>query len=155
MEQQDFSEAINTIDDGWVRANGLRFTRATLDEVTAELTVRPEHLQAYGLVHGGVHASIVETVASVGAAINVMPHGLSAVGLDNHTSFLHAVRGGVLRAVGRPLTRGRRSQLWEVTISDDTGRVAATGRVRLLVLDNAAQVAGGGLTVSGLDKPGP
>ncbi|MGA9523835.1 MAG: PaaI family thioesterase [Myxococcaceae bacterium] len=140
---EDLSEMINAADArGWSGANGLRITRATIEEVTAELEIRPIHLQAYGIVHGGVHAAIIETVASVGAAVNVMPHGRSAVGLENHTSFLRAVRSGVLRAVAKPLTRGRRTHVWEATVFDDKGRVAATGRVRLMVLEPEAELAG-------------
>jgi 1,4-dihydroxy-2-naphthoyl-CoA hydrolase len=139
----DFSEMINAADArGWSGANGLRIIRATVEEVTAELEIRPMHLQAYGIVHGGVHAAIIETVASVGAAVNVIPQGRSAVGLENHTSFLRAVRSGVLRAVARPLTRGRRTHIWEGSVFDDQGRLAATGRVRLLVLEPDAELAG-------------
>ncbi len=101
-----------------------------------------QHLQPHGIVHGGVYAGLVETVASVGAALNVMAHGLTAVGLENHTSFLRAVREGTLRATARPLTRGRRTQVWEATVTDSAGRVAATGRVRLLCLEAGADLAG-------------
>ncbi len=142
-ELEDLSEAINNADaSGWSGANGLRLTRATVEEVTAELEIRPMHLQAYGIVHGGVHAAIIETLASVGAAINVLPQGRSVVGLENHTSFLRAVRSGVLRAVAKPITRGRRSHVWEGSVFDEQGRLAATGRVRLMVLEPDAELAG-------------
>jgi uncharacterized protein (TIGR00369 family) len=138
----DFAPMLNAARDGWCTAMDLRFIRATRDEVVAEWTVGPQHLQAYGIVHGGVHSGVVETLASVGAALDVMPHGRSAVGLENQTSFLHAVRGGTLRAVARPLSRGRRTQVWEVTVADESGRAVAVGRVRMLCLDEGARVAG-------------
>src|SRR5262245_20402094 len=139
---QDFADFINASPDGWVKAHGLHFLRANRDEVIAELTIGPQHLQAYGIVHGGVHAGIIESLASVGAALDAMARGHSAVGLENHTSFLHAVRAGKLRATAKPLTRGRRSQVWEGTVYDEQGRMVATGRVRLLVLDPGAELAG-------------
>jgi 1,4-dihydroxy-2-naphthoyl-CoA hydrolase len=120
----------------------VRFVRATADEVVAECEIGPEHRQPHGIVHGGVYAGIVETVASVGAAMHAMKSGQSVVGLENHTSFLHAVRAGTLHATARPLTRGRRTQVWEGTITDATGRIAATGRVRLLCLEADAPLAG-------------
>ncbi len=139
----DFAEFINASGaDGWMKANGLRLTRATVDEVQGTLEVRPEHLQAYGIVHGGIHAAIIETLASVGAAVNAMPHGRSVVGLENHTSFLRAAREGTLHATARPLQRGRRSHVWEAEVKDGEGRLLATGRVRLLVLDEGAPLAG-------------
>ena len=139
---EDFTEMLNGSLDGWNTAMGLRFVSATADEVVAELVIGSEHRQPYGIVHGGVHAGIIETVASVGAALHALPLGRSVVGLENHTSFLHAVREGTLRVTARPLTRGKRTQVWEGTVTDATGRVAATGRVRLLALEAEAALAG-------------
>lgn len=139
----DFASLLNeNANDGWVRAHGIRFTRANFDEIEAEVEIGPEHLQSYGIVHGGVHAGIIETLASVGAAMNAMREGKSAVGLENHTSFLRAARSGKLRAVAKPLTRGRTSHVWEGSIYDSEGRLLATGRVRMLILEQDAQLAG-------------
>jgi uncharacterized protein (TIGR00369 family) len=71
-----------------------------------------------------------------------MAQGKSVVGMENHTSFLRAVREGTLRAMARPILRGRRSQLWEGSVQDEQGRLVATGRVRLLVLEPEAAIAG-------------
>jgi uncharacterized protein (TIGR00369 family) len=128
--------------DGWNRAMGLRFVKASADEVVAEVPVDDRHRQPYGLVHGGVYAGIVETTCSVGAALHALPSGRSTVGLENSTSFLHGTRGGTLTVTARPVSRGSRTQVWEATVSDDTGRAVATGRVRLLCLDPGAAVAG-------------
>jgi uncharacterized protein (TIGR00369 family) len=89
-----------------------------------------------------VYAGIIETLCSVGAALDAMPRGQSVVGLENHTSFLRAVREGRLRCTARPLSRGRKSQVWEAAVHDEQGRLVATGRVRLLCLDEQAQLAG-------------
>ena len=128
---------------------GIHFLRATADEVIAELTVGPQHLQPYGIVHGGVHSGMIETIASVGAALAALPRGQSVVGLENHTSFLVAVREGKLRATARPLTRGRRTQVWEATVTDDAGRAVAAGRVRFLALDPGVSLAGENVKVKG------
>ena len=127
---------------GWNEAMGLRFLRATADEVVAEVEVAGIHRQPYGIVHGGVHAGVIETLASAGAALSAGARGQSVVGLDNSTTFIRAVREGTLRATARPLTRGRRTQVWETTIIDSDGRLIATGRVRLLCLDPGAEIAG-------------
>lgn len=138
----DWVAMLNAQKDGFSRAMNLRFLRAGLDEIAAEWTVGPEHLQAYGIVHGGVYAGVIETLASVGAAVNALARGQSVVGLENHTSFLRAVREGILTAVARPLVRGRRSQVWEGSVTDAAGRLVATGRVRLLCLEQGSQLAG-------------
>jgi len=155
-DSQDFAEMINAQNrDGWLAAMGVRMVRATRDEVIAELTIGPAHLQPYGLVHGGVHAGIIESVASIGAALDALPEGRSVVGLENHTSFLRAVREGTLRAVAKPLTRGRRTQVWEGSVYDAEGRLAATGRVRLLVLEPDSRIAGERVDVAPSPKGTP
>jgi uncharacterized protein (TIGR00369 family) len=138
----NFAAALNTSISGWTRAMGIHFVRATGDEVVAELEITAHHHQAYGIVHGGVHSGLIETVASVGAALAALPRGQSVVGLENHTSFLNAVREGKLRATARPLMRGRRTQVWEATVTDAEGRTVAGGRVRFLALEAGASLAG-------------
>ena len=127
---------------GWAKAMGLEFVRLTADEVVVEWTVGPEHLQPHGIVHGGVHCGVVETACSVGASIDAASRGQTVVGVENHTSFLRAVRSGRLRATAVPLQRGRRAQLWEARIVDEQDRLVATGRVRLLCLERDAELAG-------------
>ena len=117
---------------GWVKAMGIVVTRATVDEVACEWTVDDKHHQAYGIVHGGVHAGVIETLASIGAALVAMPRKQRVVGLENNTSFIRAVRSGTLRATARPVTRGRTTQVWEAWIRDEEDKLVAQGRVRLL-----------------------
>jgi uncharacterized protein (TIGR00369 family) len=138
----DFSQMINALNDGFVKTIGARCIKATLEEVIYEMDVGPQHLQPLGVVHGGVHSALIETVASVGAAIDTMRRGQVVVGLENHTSFLHAVRSGTLRATGRALTRGKRTHVWEVAVTDANGRTVSSGRVRLIVLDQDQSLAG-------------
>ena len=93
---------------GFDSAMGFRFITTTRDEVVIEYTIDEQHRQAYGIVHGGVHCAAVETACSAGAAMDAMPRGLAVVGVENHTSFIHAVRSGRVRVTAVPLTRGRR-----------------------------------------------
>jgi 1,4-dihydroxy-2-naphthoyl-CoA hydrolase len=140
---EDFSEQLNKLPEGWLEAMGISITYATQDEVRAELTVDTQHLQAYGIVHGGVHCGLIESLASIGAALYALPRGQSVVGLENSTSFVRAVRSGAkLHAVSTPITRGRRTQVWEAQVLDDQERVVATGRVRLLCLEPEQPLAG-------------
>lgn len=142
MADSDVVDKLNAMRGGFEVAIGLTFTRASADEVACEVPVGPQLLQPYGLVHGGVYASIVETLASVGAALYAMPRGQHCVGLENTTSFLRAVRTGTLIGVSKPLQRGRTTQVWEVEVRGDDGTLAATGRVRMLCLEPGRQIAG-------------
>jgi uncharacterized protein (TIGR00369 family) len=138
----DIVDRCNRQRGGFNRTIGLEFVSVAYDRIVAEVPVTPALQQPYGIVHGGVYCTIVETLASTGAALNAMPRGDHTVGLENNTSFLRAVRGGRLRAVATPLTRGRRSQVWSVEITGDDGRAVATGRVRLLAIEQGAAIAG-------------
>ena len=139
----DFAKRVNDLPEGWLQAMGVTITKATVDEVRAELTVGPEHLQGYGIVHGGVHCGLIESLASIGAALVALPRNQSVVGLENNTSFVRAVRAGAkLHAVSTPITRGRRTQIWEAHVLDDQERIVAAGRVRLLCLEQEQELAG-------------
>lgn len=140
---KDFSARLNKAPEGWLQAMNVTITLATPDEVSAELTVGPEHLQSYGIVHGGVHCGLIESLASIGAALFALPRGQHVVGLENNTSFVRAVRSGAkLRAVSTPITRGRRTQVWEARVLDDKDQIVATGRVRLLCVEADQVLAG-------------
>ena len=151
----NFAGALNASREGWNLAMGIHFVRATADEVVAEVEIGAHHRQPYGIVHGGVHSGLIETVASVGAALAALPRGQSVVGLENHTSFLNAVREGKLRAAARPLMRGRRTQVWEATVTDAEGRAVASGRVRFLALEAGASLAGETVKVKRSAEPKP
>ena len=130
----DIVAAINAL-PGWTREMGIVILTATPDEVTCAFEVGEKHHQGFGIVHGGVHAGVVETLASIGAALVAKPRGQRVVGVENSTSFIRAVRSGRLHANARPVTRGRMSQLWEVWIRDEKEQLVAQGRVRLLCVD--------------------
>ena len=127
----------NNLGDGWMAANGIRVVSASADAVEVEWTVARHHLQPYGVVHGGVHCGVIETVCSYGAALAAKARGHTGgvVGLENHTSFIRAVRIGThLRCRATPLTSGRTTQVWEAHVRDDKDRLVASGRVRLLAV---------------------
>jgi 1,4-dihydroxy-2-naphthoyl-CoA hydrolase len=126
---------MNADSGGYAKTMGHRFVKAGPDEVVLEWTVGEEHLQPYGIVHGGVHCGAIETVCSVGAAMVAAQRGYQGgvVGLENHTSFLRAVRAGTkLRARATPITRGSTTQVWQADVVDESGAQVARGTVRLL-----------------------
>lgn len=115
---------------------GLTLDEVGPDRVSARFEVRPELHQPYGILHGGVLCSVVETVASVAGAIWFGDRG-NVVGSSNTTNFLRSTREGVLTAVALPIHRGRSQQLWEVDITDEQNRLVAKGQVRLANLSKA------------------
>jgi uncharacterized protein (TIGR00369 family) len=125
---------------GFLDLLGLSFEKVEPDQVVIVWDVTPALHQPYGIVHGGVYASVVETAASIGAAVWLGDRG-QVVGVSNHTDFLRAVRTGRLRAVGEPIHRGRLQQLWLVEIRDEQERLVARGEVRLQNIPDADRLA--------------
>ena len=114
---------------------GLEILTMTGDEVTARVAVRDELKQPAGLVHGGVFASIAESIASLATWRAVQADGRTAMGLSNQTSFLRPILDGTIHAVARPRHRGRTTWVWEVEISDDDQRLCALVRMTIAVRD--------------------
>ena len=124
------------LERGFIKLVGLRIEQASGDRVVLTCPVTPDLHQPFGLVHGGVYATMAETAASVGGSLWFGDRG-QVVGVSNHTDFLRAVRGGELRAEATPLSRGRTTQLWQVEIVDEQDRLIAHSKVRLQNLPEA------------------
>lgn len=103
---------------------GLQFTELGPDGARAQLDVRPKLLQLTGVVHGGVYCAMIESIASMAAFAWLNSHGEggSVVGVNNNTDFVRSISSGMVYGTAEPLHRGRRQQLWLVTITDDTDR---------------------------------
>jgi uncharacterized protein (TIGR00369 family) len=117
----------------YVTLTGIELTDASIDQCKGRVEIVPDHHQPYGVVHGGVYCTLIETLASTGAALWAMEQGMAgAVGLSNKTDFLRATTEGVLLGSATPIHRGRTQQLWQVDVTRETdGKLVAQGQVRL------------------------
>lgn len=128
----------------FLRAAGLELDEVGDTRVTGHLQLGPDHHTPWGVVHGGVYATAVESAASVGASTAVAGRGELAVGLTNTTHFVRSLTSGRVRVEAVALHQGRTHQLWRVALTDGAGRLVAHGEVRLqnLALDPSARPAG-------------
>jgi len=115
----------------FLRVAGLTFDEITATRVSGHLLLGPEHHTPWGIVHGGVYTTAVESAASVGASTAVRDQGQVAVGLTNTTQFLRSVTSGRVNVEATALSQGRTQQLWRVVITDESGRLVAHGEMRL------------------------
>ena len=116
----------------WLENLGLVLDEISGARVTAHLDLGAQHRTPWGVVHGGVYTTVIESVASVGASAAVFGQGQFAVGVNNSTDFLRSMREGSVAIVAEPIIQGRVQQLWSVTITRrDDGKLVAQGRVRL------------------------
>ena len=117
---------------------GLQIDALSDEEVRGKVPVRDELRQPAGLVHGGVFASIAESMTSMATWFAVQAQGMTAQGLSNQTSFLRPILDGTIHAVARRRHRGRTTWVWEVEISDDAQRLCALVRMTIAVREAAA-----------------
>jgi uncharacterized protein (TIGR00369 family) len=115
----------------FVQGTGLVVDHVTATEVTGHIDAASGHHTPWGVVHGGVYASAVESACSAGASAAVLDQSQYAVGLSNHTDFLRAHRDGRLDVRAFPVHQGRTGQLWQCDITRADGKLVAQGRVRL------------------------
>jgi uncharacterized protein (TIGR00369 family) len=124
-----------SLDQGFEGVLGLEFTQLSDEVVRCQVPVQDRLKQPYGLIHGGVYASIAESLASWGTATGVIADGKIAVGLSNSTSFLRPVTAGAITATATRRHRGRTTWVWDVEAIDDAGRLCAITRVTIAVRD--------------------
>ena len=115
----------------FARASGFDPVEVSGTRVTGTVTLGPDQHTPWGVVHGGVYCTVVESAASVGASTAVTDRGQFSVGVSNSTDFLRPMTAGRLDVVAEPVQQGRTLQLWLVTLTRGDGKLVARGQVRL------------------------
>jgi uncharacterized protein (TIGR00369 family) len=124
--------------DAFVDRIGLVFEEMSPDRVVGTLPVEG-NTQPYGILHGGATCSLVESLASMGAALAAGIPEKIVMGLQQTTNFIRASREGRVRGVATPIHVGRTTQVWQVDVTQvETGKLVASGRVTLAVRDAAS-----------------
>ena len=113
---------------------GIEIVEATPQRVVAKMPVGPAVHQPFGLLHGGASVALAETVASTAAWMNVDRASEIVVGIEINANHLRAKRDGVVTATATPLHVGRRTQVWDVRVADEEGRVVCASRCTLAVM---------------------
>jgi 1,4-dihydroxy-2-naphthoyl-CoA hydrolase len=119
----------------FLAAAGLVITTVRPDRFEGYIELGDAHHQPWGIVHGGVYATAVESAASLGASAFAAERGQYAVGVNNNTSFLRPLTAGRVDVTAWPIQQGRTQQLWQVEIVDQAGRLIATGQLRVANVD--------------------
>ena len=117
---------------------GITILELTPTQVVATMPVDERTRQPFGILHGGASVALAETVASLGAVLNVDLERSNAVGLEINANHLRAVSRGHVTAEGLPLHRGRTTHVWEVKIRDDENRLVCAARCTIAVVDRAS-----------------
>jgi 1,4-dihydroxy-2-naphthoyl-CoA hydrolase len=116
----------------FMRLLEIEFEERGPTRVAGSIAADERHHQPWGLIHGGLYTTAIESFATTGAFEAVKDQGMQAVGVSNLTDFLRPHRSGRLDVEATPIHQGRTQQLWLVEIRrPEDGKLVARGQVRL------------------------
>ena len=121
-----------------VETLGIEFLDVSRERVIARMPVEPRVHQPFGLLHGGASVALAETVASVGAWLNVADRGLAAVGLEINANHVRGRRDGNVVATATPVHMGRTTHVWSIDIRDEEGKPVCVSRCTLAIVPMSA-----------------
>jgi 1,4-dihydroxy-2-naphthoyl-CoA hydrolase len=122
-----------SLPSGFAEEIGVEWIDFDPDNARARIAVEPRHKQAFGIVHGGVYASLAESICSAASYTAVSENGEVALGMANSTTFLRPISEGHVNATARVRQRGRTTWIWDVELTDDDDRVCALVRMTVAI----------------------
>lgn len=120
---------------GMADAIGIEITTLTKEKVVATMPVDDRTRQPFGLLHGGASAALAETVASLGAYMNIDQATQAAVGVELNANHIRGKTEGTVTATATPVHRGRTIQVWEIRIEDEEARLVCVSRCTLAIVN--------------------
>ncbi len=127
---------INALSRGtMLEALGIEFTEIGASHISARMPVDDRTVQPYRLLHGGASVALAESLGSIGSTMTIDTATTQAVGQSINANHLRAVRTGFVTGTARPVHLGRRSQVWNIEIVDDEGRLVCISRLTLALLE--------------------
>lgn len=117
---------------------GIEITELTAQRVVATMPVDDRTRQPFGILHGGASVALAETVASIGATMNVDLGQFNVVGVEINANHIKAKRDGVVTGTATPVHVGRSTQVWQIVIVDEQGKTVCVSRCTLAVVPRTA-----------------
>jgi len=115
---------------------GIEVVECSEGRLVATMAVDSRTHQPFGLLHGGASVALAETIASLGAYYLVAPDGMGAVGQEINANHLRSVTHGKVKGVGEIIFKGKRSQVWGVSIFDEADRLICISRCTLAIIES-------------------
>lgn len=118
-------------------AIGIQFIKLHRTEMIAEMPVDENTIQPFGILHGGASVALAETLASVGAWLNLSDNSKTAVGLEINANHIKAVRKGQkVIGIAKPIHRGAQTQVWETRLETESGKLVCISRCTLAIVQS-------------------
>lgn len=114
---------------------GIELTEVGDDFLRGRMPVDHRTRQPYGILHGGASVVLAETLASIGCQFTIDWQRYRAVGLEINANHIRAVPGGYVEGTARPLHLGRRTQVWEIRITEEHGKLSCVSRITMAIIE--------------------
>ncbi|MEX0661320.1 MAG: hotdog fold thioesterase [Balneolaceae bacterium] len=116
-------------------ALGIEFITLSRDLMKAKMPVDENTIQPFGILHGGASVALAETLASIGAYLNITDESKVAVGLEINANHIKSVRlGEHVIGIAKPIHRGAQTQVWEIRIETESGKLVSISRCTLAIV---------------------
>ena len=114
---------------------GIEYQKLEPDCVIATMPVNEKTKQPFGLLHGGASVALAESLASIGAWLNVDESKYAVVGIEINANHIRAMKSGTVRGTARPLHKGGKTHVWEIRIESVEGKLVCMSRCTLAVVE--------------------
>jgi 1,4-dihydroxy-2-naphthoyl-CoA hydrolase len=129
-------DSLNQMGQGnMVEHLGIVFTEVGKDYLCAKMPVDQRTKQPLGLLHGGASVALAETLGSVAAHHCVDNKKQYCVGLEINANHIRAMREGYVYGIAKPIHVGKKTQVWEIRITNEDNKMVCISRITLAVLD--------------------
>jgi len=114
---------------------GIDFISIDFDKLVAKMPVVDKVKQPFGILHGGASVALAESLASIGAWLNVDDKLYDVVGVEINANHIKAMSSGCVVGTATPIHKGRRTQVWEVKITNEASKIVCISRCTLAVVE--------------------
>lgn len=125
----------NTSNQTMVTHLGIEFTGIGDDYLEATMPVDHRTIQPMGILHGGAHVVLAETLGSVAASLTIDLDNQQVVGLEINANHLKSVNSGKVTGISKPIHLGKSTQVWEIKICNELGKLCCISRITMAILD--------------------
>jgi 1,4-dihydroxy-2-naphthoyl-CoA hydrolase len=113
---------------------GIEYVEIGDDFIKARMPVDQRTHQPFGLLHGGASVVLAESLGSVATYLNIDSERFAAVGIEVNANHVRSVKSGFVTGTVRPLHVGRSTQIWDIRIEDDAGKLVCASRLTVAVI---------------------
>ncbi len=119
---------------------GIEFTEIGADYIKGTMPVDHRTVQPAGMLHGGASVALAESLGSIAGILCIDGEKQYGVGLEINANHVRPVRSGRVSGIVKPVHIGRRTHVWEISISNQNGKLVCVSRITLAILNKDEKI---------------